>query len=670
MAEVYQKLDAKSVGSLRVYPPLGIARVGNHVASTPEFADDFLVATETIGGSVTLPNGSPARTLADFRGPDGAIRRCAARFRVYADLRDGSVIELTLDNVANIEWRVSTANLKAGWYEFNQAMDLPARFAKNAARRNANLTIFDQGRRRVLDIVPAPRSISGRSMSGPAYRFGDGLFCLSTVYLGELRTDTVGRLLVLGGRGATGSYPPNRRPVTFANNEGWHDDVADGPVRATIRFADGTTREAEPGYVAVTPPNFAPGLTGLVTMDDTVREVFMAQGWLERPSTTSFTVDIYSIFARMTELQWVNQGFFLLHGHGGPLDVHDGEVLAKLRDPGVAGEVWRRDVFALFRTQADSLAEDEGALPQIYGDATGEGGLNWPCLAVTPTQYSHLERWAAGRFVDDWPGSPPAAPAFDSLAAADRVRHLERAALHDCLGGPFHPGIELTWTMRIPHIWRGAYRLKILDGDGPARQDWGDVLTPQVCTGLGGPYDGLAAGALTRFLGVPWQTDGASCNSQADYNPGYFLSMPTFWGARVPDQVLSAESFVRVSANARAGKTIQTLKHFSDRSDWLRDVRGQGYFDRIAHMVAEWQELGIAFPVEERIPGFPETIRVEQGRAAKATNGDVGPKLIEEAESLGGAAPGVDLHPGTKRMADAIAPLAGIPRRSYRPGEI
>ncbi|GAA2146352.1 hypothetical protein GCM10009760_36070 [Kitasatospora kazusensis] len=53
------------------------------------------------------------------------------------------------------------------------------------------------------------------------------------VYLGELRTDEEGRLLVLGGFGASASYD-GQPVITFANNEGWHDDTGDGPVTATV----------------------------------------------------------------------------------------------------------------------------------------------------------------------------------------------------------------------------------------------------------------------------------------------------------------------------------------------------------------------------------------------------------------------------------------------------
>ena len=74
---------------------------------------------------------------------------------------------------------------------------------------------------------------------GPA--FYTGSFLGATVYLGELRTDDAGRLVVLGGRGH--SFAPLGDPLTtFANNYGWCDDTSDGPVRATIALLACYTR--------------------------------------------------------------------------------------------------------------------------------------------------------------------------------------------------------------------------------------------------------------------------------------------------------------------------------------------------------------------------------------------------------------------------------------------
>ena len=118
---------------MRIYPPLGIARVGNAAN-----ADAYVIGPEVIGGPPTLPDGTPARLVADFRTESGEIKRQAARFRVYAHLKNGAVVEVTAAS-ARIEWRVAIANLKAGWYEFNQAMDLPRGLSREARQRNRKL---------------------------------------------------------------------------------------------------------------------------------------------------------------------------------------------------------------------------------------------------------------------------------------------------------------------------------------------------------------------------------------------------------------------------------------------------------------------------------------------------------------------------------------------------
>jgi hypothetical protein len=610
-----------------------------------------------------------ARYLADFRTADGHIKRQAARFRVYAHLKDGTVAEVTAAN-ARIEWSVAIANLKAGWYEFNQAMDLPNGLSQDAKRRNTAIQI--PGGRSSLDIVPTPQTIEGPD--APSVAFNDGTFWRKPVYLGELRTDACGRLLFLGGRGVSSPFREGLDPLTFANNVGWHDDVADGPVRATISFPGAAPMEAEPGYVVVTPPNFAPGLFGVVTMDDAVRETFENQGWLTPPNRTSFTQDVWSIFDRLTGLQWVNHGLFMLHGFGSPLDARDPKVIARLRDHSAENAPWREAVLRLFRIAGAGGDLDAPKLPQIYGD--GVDTLFGPppanalgLLALTRTQYAHLRRWAAAEFVDDWPGSVPAAPDFASLTPAEQVSQLERAGLHDCLGGPFHPGIEITWVMRLPRLWKRRYRLNVLAGDHPAKQDYGPTLTPAACTGPGGPYDGVAAGALTRFLGVPWQTDGTSCNSSSDYFPSTFLSMPTFWGARVPDQVLAVANYERAAALDPETSMAQIYKHMMLRVDWLRDVRDRDYYGRLKNMVAEWWQLGMVLPVTNPPTYLPVDTRVEQGRHPTAAGDDYKPHLVDAVEALAAEPP-----LARERLSAALAALPPTshrpPKRRFRRGEV
>ncbi|MGY4512095.1 LodA/GoxA family CTQ-dependent oxidase [Bradyrhizobium sp. USDA 3650] len=658
------KLSSATIASLAIFPPLGVARVGN-----ADGEGEYVIASEVVGGWPMLPNGDAAMYEADFRTADGKIKRQAVRFRIYATSTDGDIFEVTARDGIRIEWKVGVANLKAGWYEFNQALDLPRGISKPAQKRNVRIPV--PGRSARLDIVPTPKKIEGLNKSGPEFTLDDGTFWAAMpVYLGELQTDDAGRLIFLGGRGTSGPFRKGFMPTTFANNDGWHDDVCDGPVRATVTFADGSSKEAQPAYVAVTPPNFAPGTFGLVTMDDTVKEVFRSQGWISAPTSTSFTKDIWPIFDRMTGLQWVNHGLFVMHGFGSALDARSVQVIAKMRDPGAAMAPWRARVFKLFRDPAAAGAFDEAALPQIFGDAYGENPSGTPpdalnYLSVTRTQFEHLGRWAAGNFVDDWTDVPAIAE-FGKLSPAEQIDHLNRAPLHECLGGPFHPGIELTWTMRIPHIWAAAYRLKVLPTDDPAKQDFGPELSPQVCCGPGGPFDGVAAGALTRFLGVPWQTDGASCNSDADYSPSTFLSMPTFWGARVPDQVMSFENYLIAAAIGKKGNEEQFSKYLMARSDWLRDVRGFDYYTRIAHMVGEWWELGMVLAVKNPSLDFPDGLRVEQGRNRDFPGSDPKPGLVAFVEDLRNDQP----TQVAQVSRGLVLQVPQAPKRQYRQGEI
>lgn len=666
-SESSQQLKRDSIKSLRVYPPIGIARVGNAKQEDQGFDDLYIVSPETVGGPSTMPDGKEAGDVTDFRGPSGAIKRQAARFRLYAEQTDGLIVEITADNVVSIEWTVRLANLKAGWYCFENAMDLKPPIAKSATKRNNSVQGND---RSALDITPRPRTIAGRSKQGIDSQFTDGAFCGSAVYLGELRTDAAGRLLVLGGMGSSAPKVAGTKPKTFANNDGWHDDTADGPVRATVRFADGTTLDAEPGYVVVTPPNFAPGLRGLVTMDDAVRETFYEQRWLERPMTTSFTEHIWPIFERLSNLQWVNHGHFIVAGVGSPLDPRDPVVFARMRDASPDGKPWRELVRSLFRSVQEAEVPDNGKLAQVYSDYFGEvgTGLESVGLALVPTMLEHLDRWQDGRFTDDWQGEPRV-PKFDDLSPSAQVEQLERASLHDCLGGPFHPGIELTFTMRLATVWARPYRLKVLPDDAPARQNFGPLLTPAVCLSSGGPFDGVAAGALTRFMGVPWQTDEASCNSAADYSPSTFLSMPTYWGARVPDQVLSAESARFAEVAAKAGRSMQSIKHLATRSDWLRDVRGRGYLDRIENMIKEWHELGMVLPLAGAEQVAAGCVRCEQGRSDVMAGHDPKVDLVAKIETLDQPTLALKSHAPTISEREP-APERAVPRRRYRRGEV
>ena len=132
----------ESITRAAVYPPIGIARVGN----SPE----YYLAPEVPGHAAFSPGG--------YKDRRGRVKKQVVRFRVYGlDDQGRAVKELTTDD-AEIERRVHVANRKAAWYQFNNALDLEG-LAVPASFRNANV-----GDRSQLSIDPGPRTISGRSV--------------------------------------------------------------------------------------------------------------------------------------------------------------------------------------------------------------------------------------------------------------------------------------------------------------------------------------------------------------------------------------------------------------------------------------------------------------------------------------------------------------------------
>lgn len=598
-----------------IFPCIGVARVGN----APE---QYFIGPEA-PGEVPQPDGG-------FKDEQGCVKRQAARFRVYGLNESGEAVkEITADD-AEITWRVHLANRKAGWYEFNNAMDL-GQYAKSAGYRNPTI-LGDERKKLIVD--PGSRTISGRDLRGDQYKFDSGEFMGVKVPLGELRTDAQGRLIVLGGYGHSASYT-GKPAITFANNDGWHDDISDGPVRATINIG-GQQHEAEPAMVAVTPPNFGQGLYGVVTMYDVVYNLFYQDERfsMKPPQRPSFWRDIYPILERLAGNQWVNSGVDFLLGGSSPSDFTSPKLLKKLADPSKKQKLLRTSLFRWFRNPVLALEKQRPVkLPPFYGDTFGDyPNLGMNDLAITQTQYEWMRQWAEGNFDPD-PGLRPQVKPLESYPVKEQPAALDRVNLESCLGGPFHPGIELTWTLRVASMWKEPFRLNILSEGQAPKDDYGPVLSPQVALAPGGVVESSGPGTLTWWMGVPWQTDEASCLS--GYEIGTYLRLPSFWAARVPNQVLSEQSYSRLMDKRLS--TGQRLKHFNYRLDWLR------YFDptyqrRINENVAKWDKLGIIAeregPRDLAQYGLPPRVWVETGLDNDFTKGDATWVQLEIAEGV------------------------------------
>ncbi|AKT38109.1 LodA/GoxA family CTQ-dependent oxidase [Chondromyces crocatus] len=662
-----------------IHPALGIARVGS--APAPADAapgEEGYYITSEVPGVAAAPEGG-------FKTPDGQLKRGVARFRVYGYDADGNVVQEITSADAQITWRVHVVNRKSAWYRFYNAMDIGAEALDTTHRNDA----IQGDQRRQLAIDPGPRTITGNGVSGRAYQFASGFIRFPDapqdvvqVYLGELRTDAQGRLLFLGGRGQAGSVY-GELPSTFANNEGWYDDTSDGTVRATITVG-GKDYDAEPAMVAVAPPNYAPGIFPVTTMWDVVHDLYLRQGWVTPEPQIVFWQHIYPLFARLVDNQWVNHGLYILFGAGSPSDLTSKALLDKLSSPDAKNEKLRQQWAAWFRSPQIPVPEARpeqrpDALPPFYGDGYGEfRGTDIADLGLTTTQYEWLDRWAKGDFVTG--DGPSKITSLDDIDLADRPAAIDRAHLEDCLGGPFHPGIELTWTLRVPTMWQPrnvhdktslAYRLNVLPEGQMPKDDFGPVLTPAVALGKGGPTDGAGPGSLTRWQGVPWQTDEASC--LAGYDLSTYLALPSFWSSRVPNEVLSVKAYHRVlDANQ---PLLQRMKHLAYRQFWLRDI-DTGSQERRAHMVAEWDKMGIVTAVDAPSDGaslgLGQQMWVELGRDDSFEVNDPTWSQVQKAESTSvsrGAPPALRaaiLPARHKAAAVEPAEIIGNPLRRRR----
>jgi hypothetical protein len=60
-----------------------------------------------------------------YRDSVGALKREAARFRIYGYNAAGLVVRELISENADINWSVHVANRKAQWYQFQAALDIP-----------------------------------------------------------------------------------------------------------------------------------------------------------------------------------------------------------------------------------------------------------------------------------------------------------------------------------------------------------------------------------------------------------------------------------------------------------------------------------------------------------------------------------------------------------------
>jgi hypothetical protein len=335
------------------------------------------------------------------------------------------------------------------------------------------------------------------------------------------------------------------------------------------------------------------------------------------PAEPSFWEHIYPLLERMPLNGWVNNTIFKQYGWGSPGDLSNPEMIEKLLDASDKHFELRQAIFRQFRNP-DYIAMQAELFPPVYGDgiqgfkSSDTDPRNF--MAVLPFQYLYLKKWADGDFT---PGNRPGSLKWYLLDPEEQAMQLDRTVLDETIGGPFHPGCEFTWPMRVTLMYAEPFRLK-RRLDPPL--DYGPILNSEKALAVGGPCDGSGPGDVTRWMAVPWQTDTSSCLS--GYVPIMGQYVPTFWPVRVPNDVLTEEDYLVLMD---PGKTlIQKNTAFENRLKWLRGiVYKYGYPPQrvspstkgINLFITEWPQVGIL--IQKEGPGdenFPEKMWVENGR--------------------------------------------------------
>ena len=273
--------------------------------------------------------------------------------------------------------------------------------------------------------------------------------------------------------------------------------------------------------------------------------------------------------------------------------------------------------------------------PWLYGDAMSLPPPETPRqnVALTSTQLAMLQQWSAGDFDADYEPDRITTRRIENIPVAEQPDILDRASLEFCLADAFHPGCEMTWPMRTTGLYMAPFRLRHAPG-GWIEPDYGPVLGADLINLPNGPLlGGQLPGGITRWMAVPWQTDTASCRS--GYLKSYDPYLPTFWPARVPNQVLTQEDYEIVLDSKQP--LADRLAAFARRASWLRPLGSKSYTDQINSMIAHFDHMGVVEPRPGPTSGpFPTMVEVEDLHpAAHARATAVGPRAAEELDLSG-----------------------------------
>lgn len=431
----------------RIFPPIGIARVG-------EDQNFFLAPEVPEAGPGDLQADGTLRPVARFKSADKKrFRKQGVRFHLFESTDGTTWIPANLPLTAIVTWSVTLDNIKSAVIRPSEP---PIAATRPALMSGSSGMQIRGGTKTISGPNAASTPFQGTFTTGPTFSVA--------VELGQLKTDGQGRLIVLGGNGSAAAPPGapigGAGTTTYYKNPNWHDDVADGPVNASIQLNAGAVPvEAEGGaWVIVGPPDFAPEIGGIVTLYDVIRQVGIDKLGLAGPGPPSFDSDINPILLRTKRHRHVND----LALAPWPDPRFDDE--ARLRSTDASNKAFREAVRDLIKDSEDVMA--------------GHTNPAGPRYRLRAAQVKMLDDWASGTF--------DAAAAAHSTAPT--AAGLTRAALENTVGQGFCPGIEAGILVLDHTIYRTPFDFRIDQSQ-------------------------LNPGDMTALMAQPWQADFLKCNT-------------------------------------------------------------------------------------------------------------------------------------------------------------
>jgi hypothetical protein len=595
----------------KIHPAIGSARVGNSAEYylAPEVAGTLPLDPAT-GQPIYAGPGLPGQSI--FHDAAGALKKQAARFKVYAydsanPADPGTRVQIGTSTaggqtVTGIEWTVYLANKKASWFQFQQltgsSLDGDAGYlANNTAntggantalpynpiRSNNSLGLSDDPStiadpaRQALILDPGPRTVSGPNAAPQEFNLtGQGLQPFDITTLGRILTDGDSNLIVLGGNGSSGTTDLPVQIVQYANNSGWFDDVSDGPVTGALVLQDGSKIPIDvPAWVLCGPPKYAPEIVNVVSMYDTMYDIFVRvfglnpalyqNGQFQPAYQPSRDADILPLLVRPNLYQYVAAISSLGRNNHAGL-------------PNDTPQQFAQSVRRFLRGPPDK--NRPGLMPKLAGDNPLSKFQTSNYLTLTASQFFLLNQYAGGIV-----STAPAAPIGEGMA-------LDQASLGNCVGGAFCPGIEMTWICRNTTIYlplpanpslSDAFRIR--------HKDVSAGLT--LANGADNDYSaGLEPGDIIKYMAQPWQADFNECSVEPIGGGENYW----WWPAQRPYSVYPAADTSKQLPWTRVDAT--------DPNNEFPDLQ----------MVTNWKDVGFILNVGPA--GSPSFVEIERNQPA------------------------------------------------------